>query len=428
MANQFQVIGMVTQKGLARFINTLGFTLQVDNPYQKEFGVEGAKIGNNLNIRLPVNFIGGFGPTINPEDIVEQVTPLVISAQINVSFLAYTSEELLYMDDHMERYVYPAVETLADKFDRLGLALFNQGFLSQGTPGQTLSALYNAAATAGGGGLSGTKAVQDLILGAGAQLSNYTAPPSSRVIVMNPTQEAQSVSALTVGQFNDQDTIGMQYKSARMKHALGFDWAMDQNIPIFTTGGSATAVTVAGANQVGGVLNITGLTGTVNPGDTFVISTGTKVDGVNPKNYQDLGTLQTFVVNAVLTGAGGSNVLSFSPPINPTLGVGQTVTASPDNGATIVFNPNASLVSVGIGVKSPCAFVFHPSAFTWASPELPLITKGVVESYRAMDKQTRLSIRAITSYDAVHDQLVTRFDLLAAWALIRPQWFLRLQS
>lgn len=423
MANQFQVIGMVTQKALARFINTLGFTLQISNPYQKEFGVNGAKIGNNLNIRLPVNFIGGFGPTINPEDIVEQVTPLVISAQINVSFLAYSSEELLYMDDHMERYVYPAVETLADKFDRLGLALFNQGYNTIGTPGQTISALYTAA----GGGLAGQKAVQDLFLNAGAELSNYTAPISDRVTVLNPQQEASTVSALT-NIFNPQAEIGMQYKSARMKNALGFDWAMDQNIPVFKTGGSTTAVTVSGANQTGSTLTIAGLTGTVNPGDILVITTGTPVLGVNPKNYQSLLSAQTFTVTASVTGTGGTNNVSIAPPINPGAGVGQTVSASPDNGATVVFNPNASNTQVTIGTLSPCAFVFHPSAFTWAAPELPLVTKGVVEAYRATDRQTGLSIRAITSYDPVHDQLVTRFDLLAAWALIRPQWFVRLQS
>lgn len=414
---------MVTQKALARFINTLGFSLQISNPYEKEFGVPGAKIGNSTNVRLPVNFIGGFGPTINPEDIVEQVTPLVITAQINVAFLAYTSEELLYMDDHMERYVYPAVETLADKFDRLGLALFNQGYLTQGVPGVSIAQVYTNA----GGGQAGQVAVQNIFLNAGAQLSNFTAPISDRVVVLNPQQEASTVSALT-NIFNPQAEIGMQYKSARMKNALGFDWAMDQNIPVFVTGGSSTAVTVNGANQTGNTLNISGLTGTINPGDVLIISTGTAVNAVNPKNYQSLGTLQTFVATATVTGTGGNNSISISPAINPGIGVGQTVTASPDNGATVIFNPNASNTQVSVGTNSPCGFAFHPSAFTWASPDLPLITRGVVEAYRATDKQTGLSIRAITSYDAVHDQLITRFDLLAAWALIRPQWFVRIQN
>lgn len=418
MANSFQVIGMVTQKALARFINTLGFTLQISNPYQKEYGVNGAKIGNSLNIRLPINFLGGMGPTINPEDIVENVTPLVISAQINVSFLAYSSEELLYMDDHLERYVYPAVETLADKFDRLGLALFNQGYNEIGTPGVSIASVYTNA----GGGQAGQKAVQDLYLNAGALLSNYTAPISDRVVVLNPQQEASTVSALT-NIFNPQDTIGMQYKNARMKNGLGFDWAMDQNIPIFKTGGSSTSVTVNGAGQTGSTLNVSGLTGTVNPGDYLTITTGTAVNGVNPKNFQPLQTAQQFVITATATGSGGNVALSVTPSINPNVGVGQTVTASPDNGATVQFNSGAA-----VGTSSPCAFVFHPSAFTWAAPELPLITKGVVESYRATDKQTGLSIRALTSYDAVHDQLITRLDLLAAWALIRPQWFVRLQA
>jgi hypothetical protein len=416
MANQFQIITMVGQKALARFINRLGFTKQIDNPYQKEFGRAGAKIGDAYNIRLPVNFVGGNGPTISPEDIVEQVTPLTINAQLNVSFLAYTSEDLLYMDDHMERYMMPAVDTLADKFDRLGLATFNQVYNSIGVPGTTIQSVYTTA----GGGPAGQYAVQNLVLNSGALLTNFTAPEDDRTIALNPTQNAGLVGALT-NQFNPSDRIGAQWKTARMKQALGFDFAQDQNMPVFTTGGSSTAVTVTGAGQTGNSLIVAGLTGTLNPGDTFTLPL---VGSVNPKNYQPIaGQSQQFTLTASVTGTGGANTLPVTPAINPAVGVGQTVSASPANGATLVINAGAA-----VGTVSPQAMVFHPEAFTWASPALPQIPAGVVSCRVVTDKQTGLSVRVLTAYDPVHDQLITRLDILAGWALKRPQFASRLAS
>jgi hypothetical protein len=415
MANQFQVISMVAQKALPRFINNLGFAMQVKNPYQSEFGRKGAKIGNQYNIRLPVNFVGGNGPTISPEDIVEQVTPLVITAQLTCSFLAYTSEDLLYMDDHMERYVYPQIETLADKFDRIGLSLFNQVYNMGGVPGTSVQTTYTAA----GGGAAGQYAVQNLVLNAGAHLSNLDAPQTGRCLIVNPTQEAGFVGALT-NVFNPSDRIGAQFKSARMRQALGFDFGMDQNVPIFTTGAYTGTITVSGANQTGNSLTITGFTGTLNPGD-ILQAAGT--GEVNPKNYQPTGAVQQFEVTATTVGSGGPVAVPITPAINPAIGVGQTVTASPANGAAVTLNNGGPQLTA-----SPQAFAFHPDAFTWACPELPQIPNGVVACRTVTDKQTGISIRLLTAYDAVHDQLITRTDVLVGWALQRPQWALRIAT
>lgn len=415
MANTFEFISMVGQKALPRFINNLGFAMQVKNPYQSEFGRTGGKIGNSYQIRLPVNFVGSSGPVLQPEDIVESVTPLTITAQLQVSFLAFSSEDLLYMDDHMERYVYPAIETLADKFDRIGLALFSQVYQMFGVPGVSVQQVYSNA----GGGQPGQYAVQNLILNANAALTNQTAPIRDRVVVNNPVQEAGYVGAFT-NIFNAADEITAQWKGAQMKQGLGVNWAVDPNMPVFTTGGSTTSVTVTGAGQTGSSLVIAGLTGTVNPGDTFTIA---GVGSVNPKNYQPIaGQLQQFTVTASVTGTGGANTLSITPAINPNFGVGQTVTASPANAAAIVFNNGAAP-----GVQSPQAFLFHPDAFTWACPQLPEINVSG-RSRTITDKQTGISLRIANAWDARLDQEILRVDVLVGWALQRPQWAFRISS
>lgn len=413
--NQFEIISMVAQKALPRFINNLGFAMQVKNPYQSEFGRTGAKIGGNYQIRLPVNFVGASGPQLQPEDIIENVTPLSITAQLQVSFLAYGSEETLYMDDHMERYGYPAIETLADKFDRVGLALFNQVAQMQGVPGVSVQQVYANA----GGGPAGQYAVQNLILNANAALTNQTAPVKDRVVVNNPIQDAGYVGAFT--NIFQPSSIGDQWKGGRMKQALGVDFAIDQNMPVFTTGGSSTSVTVVGGGQSGNNLNVTGLTGTINPGDSFTLAL---VGDLNPKNYQPIaGQLKQFTVTSSVTGTGGAVVLPLDTPINAVVGVGQTVTASPANGAPVVFNNGAA-----VGVVSPQAFLFHPDALTWACPALPQYDSGVIACRTITDKQTGISIRVLKTLDARMDQEIYRCDLLVGWAVQRKNWIYRIAN
>jgi hypothetical protein len=414
VANQFEIISMVAQKALPRFINNLGFAMQVKNPYQNEFGRTGGKIGANYQIRLPVNFVGGSGPVLTPEDIIENVTPLSITAQLQVSFLAYSSEDLLYMDDHMERYGYPAIETLADKFDRIGLALFQQGYLMQGVPGVSVQQVYTNA----GGGQPGQYAVQNLVLNANAALTNQTAPLRDRVMVVNPIQEAGYIGAFT-NLFNPADEVTAQWKGAQMKQGLGVNWAVDQNMPIFTTGGSATGVTVNGAGQTGSTLIVAGLNGTINPGDTFTIA---GVGAVNPKNYQAItGQLFQATVTSTVTAAGAATI-SFTPGLVPLAGVGQTATNSPANGAAVIFNNGAAS-----GVQSVQSFLFHPDAFTWACPPLPQVNVSAV-SRVVTDKQTGISIRAVHAYDTRMDQMIMRFDVLVGWALQRPNWLIRVAN
>jgi hypothetical protein len=63
---------------------------------------------------------------------------------------------------------------------------------------------------------------------------------------------------------------------------------------------------------------------------------------------------------------------------------------------------------------------FYPEAFTLATADLVMPTQGVVESARA--EFDGVSMRMITAYDVMSDNLVTRLDVLYGFAAIRPEW------
>jgi hypothetical protein len=150
------------------------------------------------------------------------------------------------------------------------------------------------------------------------------------------------------------------YEKAFIGEVAGFDtYKLDYAYRL--TAAAGTSVTVNGANQyytpvattldAGGLvyvnkdnryqtLAITVGGGTVKVGDAFTIA------GVNEVHHitkADTGSLKTFRITAILTGAGGTGNIQISPPIisgggstDPELQY-KNVTAAPANGAVITF-------------------------------------------------------------------------------------------
>lgn len=150
------------------------------------------------------------------------------------------------------------------------------------------------------------------------------------------------------------------YERARVGMIAGFDtYKLDYAYRL--TAAAGVTVTVNGANQRyvpaattldanGGRHNVDNrfqnltigvVSGTVKVGDAFTIA------GVNEVHHitkQDTGSLKTFRVNAIISGAGGAGVIQISPPIiaadssptDPELQY-KNVTATPANGAAITF-------------------------------------------------------------------------------------------
>src|SRR4051812_44987677 len=122
-------ISMITNKSLMVLENSLPFASQVYRKYDDSFGVDGAKIGDTINVRRPPRFIGTSGPNLNVEDYYQSSIPVVIGStasygdQFHVDTAFTTKDLLLSLGEFTENVVTPAVAAIANRIDYVGLTM-----------------------------------------------------------------------------------------------------------------------------------------------------------------------------------------------------------------------------------------------------------------------------------------------------------------
>ena len=391
MANSLLTINMITNEAVRLFSQTNAFLRTVNKQYDDQFARDGAKIGNTLRVRLPNDYVVNTGPAITPQGTNEQNTTLTVANQKNVPVSFGTAERTMSLDDYSERILAPAVNRLAASVASDLMSVANTA--------------SNIAFKTSGGNLVSPDATT--WLAAGAALDQALSPRMDRKIIMDPLTQARTVGSLT-GLFNPQRKISEQYESGMITtDTLGFDWMMDQTTKVHTVG-TFTAGTVNGGSQTGNTLVVNAITGTLKQGDIITIA---GVNAINRLTGDDYGTLQQFVVTADV--ASGATSIPIYPAIVPAPAAFNTVTASPANSAAI------SLVMTA-GSKYRQNLAYYPEAFTLATADLIMPTSGVVESARA--EFDGVSMRMITAYDVMSDNLITRMDILYGYAAIRPEW------
>ena len=353
---------MILREALRVLHNNLVFLKNLNREYSNEFGIQGAKIGATANVRLPNQYYVSSGPALAAQNTVETTTPIQITDQSHVDVSFTTQELTLDIDDFSRRILTPAMAKLAGYIDyQLLIRLVPQVYNQVGTPGTTPGTSGGNAA-----GFLQYNAPQ-VYLNAGALMDYYGTPrDENRRAGLSPIAMATSVNALS-GLFQDSGEISKQYRKGVMGTALGFEFAMDQNIPTLTTGSHAGSANyaVSGANQTGANLAITGITANaanfINQGEVFTIA---NVAGVNPENQQSTGYLQQFVVTSSNNTANGANAtITISPSIvvagaNVANG---TVNAGPANTAGI------TLLSGSASTAYPLNIAYHQDFATLAT-------------------------------------------------------------
>lgn len=407
MAQTLLTIGMITQEALRKLYNNLVFVNHIARDWDDQFGKKGGKIGDTVNLRLPVRFAPTTGQGLQLQDLNETSVPLVLTTQYQRAFVTTSADMELNIDDYAKRFIEPAMMSLANQVDFDGLGQYVNVYNEVGTPGTPPS-------------------TADTALAAGQRLNEEAAPVDGRYVIMSPQMNRSWVNGLS-GFFNPQKTIGEQTTKGMMyNNLLGFDrWLMDQNTRIQTVGPLGGTPTVnATAGQTGSSIVTTGWTAAaasrLNVGDVFTIGAGaTGVFAVNPQNQQSTGALRQFVVTAPFSSDGsGNGTISISPAIITT-GPYQTVVAAPAALATINVNGAAN-------TASPRGLGYHPDAFAFACATLPLPPNTVAD--RKSDKQLGLSIRTVQAYDINTDRFVMRLDLLGGFATPYPQLATRIAS
>lgn len=394
MANSLLTLGGITREAVRLWQNTNAFIQSIDRQYDDSYAKTGAKIGSQLRIRLPNDFVPRTGPNISLNTVNEVSTTLTMGTQKGVDVPFSSVDRTLSLDDYSERILAPMINVLA---------------------GAVAADIMSGARPSNMTSNTGSPTATDF-LNAGAALDKMSAPRGGRKAVLDPQTQARVVGSMS-GLFNPTGRISKQFDSGEMMGpALGIqDWMSDQTV-LIANPGTAAGITVSGASQTGNTINLVASTaGTLVAGDIITIA---GVHRVNRITKVAGAELQQFTVTANASLSTTATPVSVYPAITPSnAGAAvqyQTVDNSPANAAAVSI-VNASFTS---GYRRN--IVLRPEAVTMVTADLYMPEKGVVEAAR--ETFDGISLRMITTYDASTDQTYTRLDVLYGYLWVRPEW------
>lgn len=408
--NTFITPTWVTKDTAVNFKNSLKFLGQFDRTWDSswENKPQGAQIGYTTQVRIQQRWTVSEGQALVQQPILNQTVPLTINHQFQIGMGWSSADDALLVEEVQERYTKPAGRSQASNWDRVaGQEVYKSIYYSIGTPGTPITS--NQTWTDGV-----------------ALLDNVAVPDEEYCAVIDPKTRSNLLNAnfalfqpkndyFRTGQFAD-EALGVE------------EWYTDPLLPIHTTGTftSSTPV-VAGGSQTGSTLSISGLgTYSFKAGDVFTIVSGTAVNAVNPIAYSDTGIAQQFVITADVAGS-STATLSIAPAI-VTSGQLQTVTASPDNGAAILFQGATGTASATMAAtNSRQSFIFHRAAFAFVMADLPEKLAGALAK-RVNSEEERLSMRWVEQYNIQTDQMPSRVDTIGGVGVILPYFALRAWS
>lgn len=394
MANALLTPTQVTRKALQVLHSKLSFIGSINRQYDDSFAKAGAKIGSQLKIRNPNQYVVRSGAALVPQDTNESSTTLTVSSQKGVDINFTSAEMTLSLDDFSDRILQPAMAVLAANMeaDALNMALD----------------VYNAVNNVG------QAITLNKALAARKMLVDNLAPGDARTLLLNTQDNLDLVDSLK-GLFQDSSEISKQYREGVVGRTAGFGTIYENTLlPSQATGtaAAATGYTVNGANQTGsGVVVATGAT-TFAKGDVVTFA---GCNRVHPETKADTGVLQQFVVTAPY--AGGAGTLAISPAI-VTTGAAQNVTGSPTNTGAVTKLGGAS------AVYKP-SLAFHKDAFTFATADL-IMPEGV--DFSAREVFDGISMRIVRQYAISSDTMPCRIDVLYGYQTLRAQLAARILS
>ncbi len=406
MANSLLTPSIIAKEALFQLENNLVMGKNVHREYKKEF----VKVGGTVSIRKPVKFTTTKSATLSKQDVTEGSTSITVGTQAHVGWEFSSSDLTLTVDQYSERYIEPAMITLANTIDKDLFALYKDVWNFVGTPGSTPDSYADIALAA-------------------QRLDEMAVPETDRCLMLNPSAHwsvAGAASALQApnlvmgawekGRIRDQIAMMRPYSS--------------QNVQTHTVGTKAGTPLVNGASQTSTYANVkttnaqdiitdgwTASSAVLKEGDVITIA---GVYAVNPVPHDATKSampyLQEFVVNEDVTADGSGNATFSISPAIITSGAYQTVSAAPADNAEITVKGTAS-------TGYPQNLAFHKNAFALVT--CPLIMPDGA-AFKARASHNGLSVRVIKDYDITNDTEIIRLDVLYGVQTIYPDLAVRL--
>lgn len=412
MPNSIITSSMITNETLRIVHNKSAFLGNINTEYDDQFARAGAKAGSTVNVRRPVQYTIRSGATANIQDVNETNVPITMQPEFGIDWAFSDYDLTLSLDKFSQRYLEPAATRLAAELDlRIATIVKNGTANFSGTPGTT-------------------PATAASVLNAAVLLDNEACPRDGRTALIDPLTNASLVSGMS-GLFNDQATQGRQLKEGKMATNLGLDFNMSQNMVTHTVGALGGTPLVNGANQgiinSGSTDNPYGATTSLvtdgwtaaaaqrlNVGDVITIA---GVFAVNPETKQSTGALRQFVVTANASSDASGNLTAVISPAIVAGGAYQNVTARPADNAAITVVSGAAATTYGQNI------LLHKDAFTLVTADMEL-PKGMDMADRS--EYEGVSLRFVRGFDITNNRRICRFDVLAGYGFLRPEWSVRL--
>lgn len=396
MANSLLTPGIIAKEALLQLENNMVLGNLVHRDYRDEF----VKVGDTISVRRPVKFLAQDGAALVKQDVEEGSVDVVVDQRKHVGWEFSSGDLTLSIDDYSERYIQPAMMTLANEVDLSLAGLYRDVWNLVGTPGATPSTFADIGA-------------------AGKRLDQVAVPRAGRYAVFDP--EAAWSLADGLKSVFVQDKAKGAYEEARIGRYAAFDTYGDQNIRTHVTGahgatplvnGAGQAVSYAAAKATNSQSLVTdgwpaSTASVLKAGDVFTIA---GVFAVNPVSKDRLPFLQQFVARADAdSDAGGNATLTISPAI---------VTSGPYRTVELAPADNAAITVVGAAATGYAQnLAFHRNAFALVTVPLDL-PEGAGFSHRVTHKG--LSVRVVKDYDITADTEIIRLDILYGVKAVYP--------
>jgi hypothetical protein len=415
MANTYITMQEVAEDLLIDFENNLLVTATTERGYEDDITNAHTDTGGTVKVRKPVRYNVGTGAVITgTTSTVEKDVDLTVDQRRFVEANFTTQDLTLYAKDQFrKRFITPMAVRLANEVDtyvadQMGL---NINFFT-GTAGVAPAAYSDAALTSALMNKLGIR-MNDRWLGFGedSYASLISAGTLQNSFDMQLTRDINRDAQLgKIANFQSYHTLFTRQQIAGVGDSsatptAGFVSAGN----VKTTVTSGTAIVVENLQAAD--------TGTFLEGDKIKIA---GVFSVNPITLQSTGELMQFTVtaDAAITSGGGEVTIAVSPSIissatDPYRNISNT-SGIPGGAASAI-----SLASANTGVGSTVSVPYEinmayvPEACLFAAPPLAMPRSVAGDATgRAVDPDTKVSIRLIEDYDVINDKVITRADIL----------------